>query len=459
MINQMHIDYRKVKESFMEKFEKRKESETERRAAILNKNAADLQTLFDKRKQMEESDFFQNRRDSASTFQEKMVDMEVNDANQYTKTKLQLEMGIQSLEKHLEDTIASNQLNQDKLEYNLKGLAERNKDNTALISILKAKLSKMRETNNQLKIRYEKCDNLLRSQNCDYTTEFRRLAAQLRQLQGKSRQFENADEKKFREVWDMKEEDARSLIKKITDADKTFHEEILGLPWRGLGEDDDSYGFGDGISEIGTLPGRSITGMSDATRTSEGVYSANKVKKVFELIASEAAFLLDIRVKDERSAAKAIMDSLSIENQQEINLLVEQFYKGQDPDDEFLVIGEDDVLEKIQDFLHEKENLGGDLGPVKSGKRKEKRKRIEADFWENMSKTYTNVYTWKSIDFFFEKYLNLLQARQNSILNLKKLEKENKDLTQLMDEYLAAQANESLIIPPTKVIKCKQISK
>eukprot|EP00916_Digyalum_oweni_P026187 GHVL01043064.1.p1 GENE.GHVL01043064.1~~GHVL01043064.1.p1 ORF type:complete len:142 (+),score=34.24 GHVL01043064.1:236-661(+) len=67
MINQMHIDYRKVKESFMEKFEKRKESETERRAAILNKNAADLQTLFDKRKQMEESDFFQNRRDSAST--------------------------------------------------------------------------------------------------------------------------------------------------------------------------------------------------------------------------------------------------------------------------------------------------------------------------------------------------------------------------------------------------------
>merc|ERR1719399_988635 len=108
---------------------------------------------------------------------------------------------------------------------------ERNKEHAAIQSSYKNRLNRLRETLNNLMSRYHALDQKYKHYNMELTEEYKRLTRQFKDLQEKFHHFEQADEKKFREVWEMNEQEVLALQKKVLQADRILHEQQLGHEW------------------------------------------------------------------------------------------------------------------------------------------------------------------------------------------------------------------------------------
>merc|ERR1712048_1190391 len=124
------------------------------RSEVLSRNKAEIEALFERRRQMEETEFLERRQERERDFQQQIEDLRTHNADDYNKCKIALEKGIQELEQHLEKMNSTYTLNKEKLEYNLQVLSERNKEHTAIQSSYKNRLNKLRETLNNLMTRY-----------------------------------------------------------------------------------------------------------------------------------------------------------------------------------------------------------------------------------------------------------------------------------------------------------------
>merc|ERR1712118_346589 len=116
----------------------------------------------------------------------------------------------------------------------------------------------------------------------------------------------------------------------------------------------------------------------------------------------------------------AILRYIGVESQEDVDLLVNLFFQGQDEDDETLYADADDVLKLLKDFIVEKENLRiADVAPDKKknqrnstvgseseADRKARRRREERKFWERMGHVVPdmNFRVWKALDLFLQKY-------------------------------------------------------
>merc|ERR1711904_681161 len=295
-------------------------------------------------------------------------------------------------------------------------------------------------------------------------------------LQEKFHHFEQADEKKFREVWEMNEQEVRGHIAKVLEADRLLHEQQLGLEWAPPKEDQLLQEL-ETFSESGTATGKSTAKESeDSARAATGKYSASKVKKVLDLVKEETHFLLDMKVREQMADLSteqkdvlqidAILRYIGVESQEDVDLLVNLFFQGQDEDDETLYADADEIL---KDFIVEKENLRiADVAPDKKKKarasavgseseadRKARRRREERKFWERMGHVIPdmNFRVWKALDLFLAKYYESLGARAKSIDAAVTMQKQNEELKQLLDQYLGSKVNEELQVPPTHVIR------
>merc|ERR1719163_2516444 len=215
---------------------------------------------------------------------QQIEDLRTHNADDYNKCKIALERSIQELEQHLEKMMAIYQLNKEKLDYNLNVLSERNTEHLAITSSYKNRLNRLRETLNNLMSRYHKLDAKYKQENVDLTEEYKRLTKQFKDLQEKFHHFERADERKFREVWEMNEEEVRGLIAKVLEADRIIHEQQLGLEWAPPKEDQLLQEL-ETFSEAGTATGKSTNVTSeDSVQGASGKYAASKVKKVLDMI-------------------------------------------------------------------------------------------------------------------------------------------------------------------------------
>merc|ERR1712070_531680 len=356
---------------------------------------------------------------------------------------------------------------------------ERNKEHAAIQSSYKNRLNRLRETLNDLMSRYHALDQKYKQQNVELTEEYKRLTRQFKDLQEKYHHFEQADEKKFFEVWAMNEQEVRGIITKVLEADRLIHEQQLGHEWLPPKEEQLLQEL-DTFSESGTTTGKSTAMASEEMGQSvSGKYSASKVKKVLDLVKEETQFLLDLKVREQMMTLPpeqrvvllidAILRYICVESQEDVDLLVSIFYHGQEEDDENLMIEADDVLQMLRDFIQEKENLRiADVAPDKKKKtqrqtlggeseqeRKARRRREERKFWERMGHVIPdmNFRVWKALDAFLKKYYDLLVKRSKSIDQAVALQKQNEELKQLLDQYLGSKVNEELQVPPTHVIR------
>merc|ERR1711865_1324756 len=348
------------------------------RTDLLGKNKAEIEALFEKRRHMEEMEFLERRQERQKGFESQIDELRTTNADDYNKTKISLEKGIQELEQHLEKMMSTYLLNREKLIYNLEVLQERNKEHTAIQSSYKNRLNRLRESLNNLMSRYNALDQKYKHCNVELTEEYKRLTRQFKDLQEKFHHFEQADEKKFLEVWKMNEDDVRLLIAKVLEADRLLHEQQLGHEWLPPKEEQLLQEL-DNFSESGTTTGKSTALTEDLAQSVSGKYSATKVKKVLDLVKEETQFLLDLKVREQMMTLPpeqrdvlqidAILRYINIESQEDVDLLVSIFYHGQDEDDEALMVDADDVLQMLKDFIKEKDNLQmADVAPDKKKK-------------------------------------------------------------------------------------------
>merc|ERR1719311_667198 len=280
LVSKMRDQYYTLRKHYDEQLDEIEEAFVQDRAELLGKNKAEIEALFEKRRQMEETEFLEARQERERKFQQRIDELRTQDADEYNKSKIALEKSIQELEQHLEKMMATYQLNKEKLDYNLQVLTERNKEHSAIQSSYKNRLNRLREALNNLMSRYNKLDQKYKQENVDLTEEYKRLTKQFKDLQEKFHHFEQADEKKFREVWEMNEEEVRGHIAKVLEADRLLHEQQLGLEWAPPKEDQLLQEL-ETFSESGTATGKSTAKESeDSAGAATGKYSASKVKKV-----------------------------------------------------------------------------------------------------------------------------------------------------------------------------------
>eukprot|EP00921_Rhytidocystis_pertsovi_P001099 GHVQ01001868.1.p1 GENE.GHVQ01001868.1~~GHVQ01001868.1.p1 ORF type:complete len:387 (+),score=58.10 GHVQ01001868.1:461-1621(+) len=374
--------------------------------------------------------------------------------------------------------VATYQLNKEQLSYNLQVLTERNKEHSAILLTYKNRLSRLREILNNLIGRYHKLDAKYRHSNEGLTEEYKRLTIQFKELQEKFKHFEFADENRFRLIWEVNENQVRQYMAKVLDADKIIHEQQLGLTWAPPREEELTNEC-EAFSESGTTTVKSTSKVSEDSGVYKRRYSPSKIKKVLDFVSSECHFLLDYKIKEELIGmdseqqtlvqVDAILKYVGVENQDDIDLLVSLFYQGQDEDDETVYVDADDVLKLVKDFLREKENariadVSPDIKKKKSGRQigsetetdvRARKRREERRFWERMSHVLpdVNMRLWKALEEFLRRYYKELKDRSEVIDGAVKLQQENQELKQLMDQYLQSNVNTDLLVPPTHVIR------
>merc|ERR1719171_768465 len=97
--------------------------------------------------------------------QKQLEAQRVQDAEDYNILKIKLETEIQTLEQQLEEMRATYQLNQEKLDYNYRVLAERDSENTNTIKQQKKKLTRMADILSNIKQRYAREERRFKQEN------------------------------------------------------------------------------------------------------------------------------------------------------------------------------------------------------------------------------------------------------------------------------------------------------
>lgn len=482
LLEEMRVQTANLHAAFREQADQVERTFLEDRNEMLAQNKTEIDQLFEQRRQMEETDYMEQREAREQQYQQRIDDLRTQDTDEYNKSKVSLDRNIQELEQHLEKMMANYQLNKEKLDYNLQVLTERNKEHSAIQASYKNRLNRLRETLNNLLGRYHKSDQKYKQENFDLTEEYKRITRQFKDLQSKCKHFEEADEKKFREVWEMEEAEVQHLINKVLDADRIIHEQQLGIPWTPPNENQLEMEL-ETFSDAGTATGKSDHELESCeSKEVLGRYDPSKVKKVLDLVKEEAAFLLDAKVKDQMSdlvpaqksvlSIDAILKTIGVETQDDIDLLVGFFYQGQDDDDETLYSDHDDVLHYLKLFIAEQENLRSQdvvpdkkkkqrrtsqLGTESQSEQKVRRRREERKFWERMSHALPemNIRIWHVVEDEMVKHYELLKKRSANIDSAISLQKQNEELKKLLDQYLGSKVNEELQIPPTHIIRVK----
>ena len=138
---------------------------------------------------------------------------------------------MQILEKCMEDMKGVYRLNEEKLEFNLKVLKEREKVNNNTVASLKAKERRNKDILRTVKEKFERQSKEYQRENIKLTDDYKKFTKQFKELQNKFKRFEKSDENRFNEIWTMNEHEVRALINKIIQADRVIHMQQLGIAW------------------------------------------------------------------------------------------------------------------------------------------------------------------------------------------------------------------------------------
>ncbi|XP_055107517.2 dynein regulatory complex protein 1 isoform X2 [Symphalangus syndactylus] len=182
--------------------------------ALQAHNAKELEYLINRMKKVEDYEKQLNRQRN-------------RDCEEYNMIKIKLEQDVQQLQQRK----AIYQLNQEKLEYNLQVLKKRDEESTMIKSQQKRKINRLHGILNNLRSKYAKQIKQFQEENQSLTSDYKRLVMQFKELQKAMRHSALIDDKKFREVWLVNEEEAKDLIARAFDVDRIIHTHHLGLPW------------------------------------------------------------------------------------------------------------------------------------------------------------------------------------------------------------------------------------
>ncbi|XP_023107793.2 dynein regulatory complex protein 1 isoform X1 [Felis catus] len=298
-----------------------------------------------------ELEYLLSRIRKVEDYEKQLNKQRVWDCEEYNTIKIKLEQDVQILEQQLQQMKATYQLNQEKLEYNFQVLKKRDEESVVIKSQQKRKISRLHDILNNLRSKYTRQIRQFEEENQSLTSDYIRLVTQFKELQKAMRHFALLDDKRFREIWLMNEEEAKDLISKALDVDRIIHTQHLGLPWTAP-----DFWFLRNVGPISQQQQRSATqileevliqteeeGMEEATSETESYLDLPKqvsmktTRKILMLLCDESGFLIESKLlsllrpleKSECYLLKldAIFSALGIESEDDLYKLVNFFLK------------------------------------------------------------------------------------------------------------------------------------
>ena len=211
----MRADYAQQLSSIEDAFERE-------RAEILKHNDHMINNLFTEHKNVEEA-FLTQRAAEEDNYAKELEELRSTDANKQADHKIKLEKELQILEKCMEDMKAVYKLNEEKLGYNEKVLKDRHKLNQKQIAANKKKKKKLADQERAVKAEFQQKEENYKRDNYKLANDYKKFTKQFKELQKKFERFEKSDDNRIKEIKSMNEEEARSIVKKIVDADRVIH--------------------------------------------------------------------------------------------------------------------------------------------------------------------------------------------------------------------------------------------
>ena len=202
---------------------------SERKEHLQSSNAK-FENLI-KSKQEKEESYLANRQAKMEDNERVLQQLRVKDAEDYNSVKIKMETDVQILEQQVQQMKATYQLNQEKLEYNFQVLKKRDDENTITKNQQKRKITKLQDVLNNLKAKLSEQEKDTKKGNVSLMEEYKKICEQFKDLQKKVKVFQDADYKKFRDLWLMKEEMCHAKAIKLLQADRVITEQHLGQIW------------------------------------------------------------------------------------------------------------------------------------------------------------------------------------------------------------------------------------
>lgn len=499
MITLMRKQYISLRDEYLLQLVAIEDAFMAERNELIKANRNEIDDLFRKHKELEDKNTH-----ARQTLEEENADelerKREEDANTLQKTKISVETNLQGLETYMEDMKAVYQLNLEKLQYNVKILKERKGENETTKEdlnkrkrILHANYLAMNQKVEEKEKEFTKINTLL-------TNKFKKISKAFNELRKKFRHFEKADTQKFNEIWNMNEIEAKDLASKVLKCDKIIYEQQLGLGWVPPEVNVANLDIAS-ITEVQGSRKKDEIGKSADSAHSPYIeaqesqskqtmqVSMNKIKKVFTLLAEEACFLLEDKVKDQLNSLSdreqltlkidSIRKTLGVETMEDVQTLVNLFYQhslnqrddyyqseDEAPDTEELQVASSEVFDILTEYLDLKsesrfkigEQTGISMKSISMDSEKQKREKIlyeERMHWVKLGGVLEEKHlrVWKALERAFQQYYNLLQSRQNLVEETGMLHQQNEELKSLLQQYLHAGVNQELKVPPTQMLR------
>lgn len=170
-----------------------------------------------------EIEFMNMRSRKEDEYTKELEKLRTQDANDQAEQKIKLEKEMQILQMCMEDMKAVYRLNEEKLDFNHKVLADREKVNKITLDNLKKKERKFKEVKNTVKIKFEAQSTKFEKDNKGMTKDYKRFTKEYLLLQKKYERFEKSDKNRFNEIWSMNQHEVMALCEKIKDCDRVIH--------------------------------------------------------------------------------------------------------------------------------------------------------------------------------------------------------------------------------------------
>ncbi|XP_055396706.1 ethanolaminephosphotransferase 1 isoform X2 [Bubalus kerabau] len=454
-----------------------------------------------------ELEYLMNRIKKVEDYEKQLNKQRIWDCEEYNTIKIKLEQDVQILEQQLQQMKATYQLNQEKLEYNFQVLKKRDEESTVIKSQQKRKINRLHDVLNNLRSKYNKQVKQFQEENQSLTSDYKRLVLQFKELQKAMRHFALIDDKRFREIWLMNEEEAKDLINRAFDVDRIINTHHLGLPWMAP-----NFWFLKNVGPISQQQQKSATqileevlleaekeGADEDSSESETYLdlpkqvSARTTRKILMLLCDESGFLIESKLLSlllplEKSECyllrlDAVFSALGIENEDDLYKLVNFFLKYQthhspssqepldlgaekegslvdgksqekEPPPSPKLIHPNDVLKILEAFVMSLRKPRDFWVPVKLLKAVRDDSK-DSEYWEALTTVIpaTTLNLWDALYTALEKYHLVLTQRAELLIENSSLERQNTELQQLLQQYLDTKINSELQVPPTQVFR------
>lgn len=412
--------------------------------------------IFDWQKQAtelrsKEESFLGNRMKLRDEQQALIDELRMRDAEDVHATKIKLETDVQVLEQQLESMRASYQLNQEKLEYNFKILKKRDDENTITNSQQKRRLTRLQDTLNNLRSKTLKQEKMYEEEAISLKEDYRRLLQQYADFQKKKSHFEEADNRKFREVWKMNQEEVEELVTRIEAADQIITEQQLGQKYENSRPKKAEETAEESRSAMDYA--RSVLSDTQVNDTT--------ADKVFKVLCQECKFLVEEKLsvllkpleENERRLIMidAILAAINIDTEIELQQLIQAvkdigvIREWPNKNDPNLVYK--GIIQYLQSRAG-REKRNSSVVDLSDGTRK------SWSYWDEMANVIPEIKLrlWDALYEAMKKYYSTLQGRAKLITDNDKLKTQNEELRILLHQYVTSEVNKELQIPPSKVL-------